>query len=120
MRQRLGGGWRQAGIIAAAGIVALDEMIERLAEDHDHAKLLAAGLKEIGLGIDMEQVQTNIVHVDLSGIYVDAHFFAVKLSHEGTKVKPVEQRAVRMVTHKDILKEDIDTALKLISKFVKS
>ena len=119
MRQRLGGGWRQAGIIAAAGIVALDEMIERLAEDHDHAKLLALGLKEIGLGIDMEQVQTNIVHVDLSGISVDAYYFARKLSDEGIKVKPVEQRAVRMVTHKDISKEDIETALNLISKFAK-
>jgi len=94
-------------------------MIERLAEDHDHAKLLALGLKEIGLGIDMEQVQTNIVHVDLSGISVDAYYFARKLSDEGIKVKPVEQRAVRMVTHKDISKEDIETALNLISKFAK-
>lgn len=119
MRQRLGGGWRQAGIIAAAGIVALDEMIERLAEDHDHAKLLALGLKEIGLGIDIEQVQTNIVRVDLSAIPVDAYYFAEKLSHEGIKVKPVEQRVIRMVTHKDISKEDIDIVLNLISKFLK-
>jgi threonine aldolase len=94
-------------------------MSERLAEDHDHAKLLALGLKEIGLGIDIEQVQTITERVDLSGIPVDTYYFAEKLSHEGIKVKPVEQRVIRMVTHKDISKEDIDTVLNLISKFLK-
>ena len=118
MRQRLGGGWRQAGIIAAAGIVALNEMIERLSEDHKHAKILATRLRGLGLGIDLEQVQTNIVYLDLSTLGIDANYFVEKLSHLGIKVKPVEEKAVRMVTHKDISRDDIDIVLNSISNFI--
>ena len=65
IRRRLGGGMRQAGIIAAAGIVALDTMVERLAEDHARAKTLALGVREVpGLEVDMRSVETNMVYVD--------------------------------------------------------
>lgn len=119
MRQRLGGGWRQAGIIAAAGIVALNEMVERLVEDHTHAKLLAMGLKNLGIGIELEQVQTNIINLDLSRMSINAYFFAEKLYKAGVRVKPVNESCLRMVTHKDILKTDIDIVLKVINKFIK-
>ena len=68
-RKMLGGGLRQGGFLAAAGIVALEKMTRRLKEDHDNAKLLAEGLSQIpGITIDMETVQTNIIICDISGL----------------------------------------------------
>lgn len=111
MRQRLGGGWRQAGFLAAAGIVALEEMIERLKEDHINARHLAEGLVELGLDVDLGQVQTNIVHVGLEPIAMDSSTFCNDLSKLGVKAKPIGPRAVRMMTHKDVLSSDIDVVL---------
>lgn len=116
MRQRLGGGWRQAGVLAAAGIVGIEEMVERLAEDHEKAHLLAKGLKGLGLGVDMAQVQTNIVHVDLAPLGVSSETFCGRLSAHGVKAKPVGAMDMRMVTHKDIEPEDIDTTLKAVAE----
>ena len=66
-RKRIGGGMRQAGIIAAAGIVALEQMVDRLAEDHEHAQLLAAKINEIpGLSVDLSSVQSNMVNINHS------------------------------------------------------
>jgi threonine aldolase len=72
MRQRLGGGWRQAGILASAGLVALEEMVDRLTEDHANAQRLAEGLLALGFSIDRDQVQTNIVRVPLGNAAPDA------------------------------------------------
>ena len=114
MRQRMGGGWRQAGILAAAGIVALDEMIDRLSEDHENAHLLAEGLIELGLEVDLAQVQTNIIHIDLNPMGVDSATFCGHLARLGLKTKPIDSKEVRMVTHKDFVASDIGIVLKAV------
>jgi threonine aldolase len=118
MRQRIGGGWRQAGILAAAGIVALEEMVDRLTEDHEKAEELAKGLIRLGFGVDPDQVQTNIVYVDLAPLGIDSEGFSQGLAALGIKVKPVAPGAVRMVTHKDIMPGDINRALKTIKTYM--
>lgn len=111
MRQRLGGGWRQAGILAAAGIVALEEMVQRLAEDHYNARLLAEGLIQLGFDVDLRQVQSNIVHVGLNSIGMGADIFCAHLLELGIKTKVIAQQEIRMVTHKDVSSADIKTTL---------
>jgi len=114
MRQRVGGGWRQAGILAAAGILALEEMVDRLAEDHDKARILAHGLIDLGFGVDSEQVQTNIIHVDLSPMGLDSASFSSAFTQLGVKIKPVGPGEFRMVTHKDIHYEDIPIVMEKV------
>ncbi len=117
-RKMLGGGMRQAGIIAAAGIVALETMVERLTEDHRNAKVLAEGLCNInGLIIDPETVRTNIVIFEL--INGSPERFVTRLAERGVKAVPFGGRRVRMVTHYGIELEDIKTALDIISSVVK-
>lgn len=119
IRQRLGGGWRQAGIIAAAGIVALEEMIERLAEDHENASTLARQLEGIGFNIDLRLVQTNIVFLDLAHHKIMAKVFADSLTKESVLVKPVGKHSVCFVTHKDISSTDIEAVVAIIKAFLK-
>lgn len=114
MRQMLGGGWRQAGIIAAAGIVALEEMVDRLAEDHENARQLAEGLIKIGLDIDLAQVQTNIVHLDLSNTGRTAADFCAALAEKGVRIKAVGPYEARMVTHKDFCAADTKRVLEAV------
>lgn len=118
MRQRLGGGWRQAGVLAAAGLVALDEMVERLSEDHRNALSLAEGLLELGFGIDLDQVQTNIIHVDLEPLGIDAKSFCRKLAGEFVKVKPIGEHEVRMITHKDVHFSDVKLVLNALARML--
>ena len=111
-RKMLGGGMRQAGVLAAAGIVALDTMIDRLAEDHTHAHRLAEGLAQVpGVGINPERFQTNIVFVDVDPILGSVPEFMGRLSQEGVKVSYPGERRFRMVTHRHITTEDIDAAI---------
>jgi threonine aldolase len=107
MRQRLGGGWRQAGILAAAGIIALEKLVDRLAKDHANARMLAADLKNIGLGIDEAQVQTNIILVNLSPLRVNAYDLSVRMAAKGILIKPIAQNRFRLVTHIDFDTSDI-------------
>jgi threonine aldolase len=120
MRQRIGGGWRQAGILAAAGIVALEEMVERLAKDHLNARSLAEGLIELGLDVDLEQVQTNIIHVSLEPHDLDAPAFCQQLADLGVKAKMIGPQEVRMVTHKDIEGPDIGRVLEAVNSCIRS
>lgn len=117
MRQMLGGGWRQAGIIAAAGIVALENW-KVLEEDHKKAKLLAKQLKNKGLGIDMEQVQTNIINIDLSPIKMTATDFCQALNEYGILAKVIGNHHVRMICHKDIEYDDIENVAEIAGKVV--
>jgi threonine aldolase len=112
-RKMLGGGMRQAGILAAAGIVALETMIDRLAEDHAHARLLAAGIAAIpGLAIDLSLVDTNIVIFDLVAPQITPAAFLSSLAQEGVKVSIFPgTRRLRAVTHYGIERADIDVAL---------
>jgi threonine aldolase len=107
MRQRLGGGWRQAGILAAAGIIALEKMVDRLAEDHENARKLAAHLKNIGLGIDEMQVQTNIVMVNISHLPINAYDLSERMEARGILIRPIDQSRFRLVTHKDFHASEI-------------
>lgn len=111
MRQRIGGGWRQAGILAAAGIVALEEMVDRIAEDHINARRLAEGLLDLGLGIDLSQVQTNIIFCNLSPLRITSEIFCSYLTEFGVKAKAIGQFEIRMVTHKDVSSQDIAVVL---------
>ncbi len=115
-RKILGGGMRQAGIIAAAGITALKEMTERLAEDHKNARRLAEGLSQVdGLSIDLTKVQTNIVFFDMVGGPLSVEEFVRQSGEKGVKFLPLAKVGrFRMVTHHGIESEDIDTALEII------
>ena len=111
VRKMLGGGMRQVGVLAAAGLIALETMVDRLAEDHDHAKRLARGLAELPrLRLDPGKVQTNIVifHVDRDG--GSAELAAGCLARK-VKIHQIGPGAIRCVTHKDVDREDIDRAL---------
>jgi threonine aldolase len=112
-RKVLGGGMRQAGIIAAAGIVALEQMVDRLAEDHKNARRLAEGIAEIeGLSIDIAAVQTNIVYFDLDIDLLSVEQFLARLEKKGVKLLCTGRPSrFRVVTHYGIEAEDIDTTL---------
>ncbi|MFZ5626053.1 MAG: low-specificity L-threonine aldolase [Bacillota bacterium] len=112
LRKMLGGGMRQAGIIAAAGLVALETMVERLAEDHRRARQLAEGLAAIpGLKVDRERVQTNIVVADIGATGLSPAVFLGKLKEQGVLAAAFGGNLVRFVTHKDIDDLDIGQAL---------
>jgi threonine aldolase len=110
-RKRLGGGMRQVGILAAAGLIALDEGPRRLHEDHENAKHLATGLAEIdGIAIDADRVVTNIVIFDVSGTGRSATDMVESLASQGILAIGFASQ-IRMVTHLDISTSDIDTTL---------
>jgi threonine aldolase len=99
-RKMLGGGMRQAGVLAAAGIVALEQMVHRLADDHRVARRLAEGLAPLpGVRVEMARVQTNIVRVDLDR---EARPFADALRARGVRVSVIGARRLRLVTHRHI------------------
>jgi threonine aldolase len=113
-RQMLGGGMRQAGIVAAAGLFALDHNVTRLAEDHANARRLAAGLAGLrGLRLDRDEVQTNIFYVEVDRSDETAVAFADRLAAEGVRVnRPGPgRRTLRFVTHYGIEATDIEEAL---------
>ncbi len=102
VRKALGGGMRQAGILAAAGLIALEEMPARLHEDHANAHLLAASLASLpGVALDLRSVQSNIVIFSLTGAR-DAHTVVQALKQHGVLAGAVGPRAVRFVTHRDV------------------
>jgi threonine aldolase len=111
-RQAAGGGMRQAGVIAAAGIVALDTMVDRLAEDHANARRLALLLAEAGLVLDVspDEVETNIVFVEVPADLMEAGAFVEKLATEGVRVNPPRGRRIRLITHHNISADDIEVA----------
>jgi threonine aldolase len=111
-RKLLGGGMRQAGIIAAAGIVALNTMVDRLAEDHANAKRLAQGLAGLpGVILEPDTVQTNLVIFEMRWDGLAPAQFTAKLAKQGIKMNPIEGRRIRAVTHNGIRARDIDTVL---------
>ncbi len=112
IRKVLGGGMRQSGIIAAAGIVALEQMAERIAEDHKNARRLAEGIARIkGLSIDLAKTQTNIVYFEVHAERLTAEKLVMELGKKGIKLLHVGPRRLRAVTHYGISAEDIDLTL---------
>jgi threonine aldolase len=109
-RKRLGGGMRQVGVLAAAGLHALDHHVERLADDHEHARLLADAC-----GVDPSGVGSNIVVVDVP----DAPAVVGAAREEGVLVSAVGPRALRMVTHLDVGRADAETAASVLAKLLR-
>jgi threonine aldolase len=118
-RKMFGGGMRQAGIIAAAGIYALDHHLERLKEDHRNAKRLAVGLKEFkGVSIDPMHVETNIVIFDVANTGMMGSQVAEAMKKEGVLIHAFSKTQIRLVTHLDVNAEDIEKALKAFKKIL--
>lgn len=111
-RKRLGGGMRQVGVLAAAGLVALDQMVDRLAEDHANARTLAEGLSEMpGVRCDLSRVQTNLVYFDVETMPAQA--FLDECAKRGVISEPTGPHTIRFVTHFGIDAGDIQSALKV-------
>jgi threonine aldolase len=112
-RKIVGGGMRQAGILAAAGIVALEQMVERLQEDHDNARLLAEGMAAMpGLKVHLARVQTNIVFFDDVHPRLGAPALAAALEQEGIRMMAFNATRMRAVTHHGITRGDIERTLR--------
>jgi threonine aldolase len=121
IRKMLGGGMRQAGILAAAGLVALENGPKRLQEDHDNAQFLARQLAEMpGIGLDPAKVQTNIVIFDLKKSGRSSGDFLNALKARGVLAVPVDNGRVRMVTHLDVNRRDIEAAVKAVREVLAS
>ena len=118
VKQRLGGGMRQAGVIAAPGIIGLTKMVKRLHEDHENAEKMRLGLEGLGINVDRGGILTNIINLDVSPVRWEASSFAEKLNQSRIKVKVCSRNTLRMVTHNDIKPEDIDTVLGEIRKII--
>ena len=111
IRKMLGGGMRQAGVLAAAGLIALEKGSKRLQVDHDHAKLLATGLAAIpGLTLNPAKVQTNIVIFNLKTSGWSSSDFLQTLAKRDVLAVPVDNERVRMVTHLDVDRNDVEKA----------
>jgi threonine aldolase len=118
VKQQIGGAMRQAGIIAAACLYALDHHVDRLAEDHANARLLAEGLAEIpGIRLDPSMVETNIVWFDLDGP-LGAEAVAAALREQGIRIGGYGQHRMRAVTHLDITRAEIETVLRAVRRLL--
>jgi threonine aldolase len=116
-RKMVGGGMRQAGIIAAAGIVALTEMVERLTEDHHNARILAEGLVELpGMHLDLDTVQTNLVIFGPRTPHPEGPSFAQELARVGVKIGDIGGGRFRAVTHYGIAQADVHEAVRIMQK----
>src|SRR5216684_8225167 len=116
-RKRLGGAMRQAGVIAATGLIALETMVDRLAEDHANARTLAEGLAELpGVKCELSRVQTNLVFFDLERM--TGADFEAECAKRGLLGGATAEHTVRFVTHEGITSQDIQSALRICSDLV--
>ena len=119
-RKRVGGGMRQAGVIAACGIVALETMIDRLAEDHACARLLGEGIKDIPpLRVDLSSVQTNMVNVDFTPTGLGMDEFVSRLKTAGLLVTPRAPGYVRFVTNRHHDRGAVEEAIRRVQSVLK-
>jgi threonine aldolase len=117
IRKMLGGGMRQAGVLAAAALVALEEGPKRLHVDHENAQVLAQGLAQCpGIKINPVKVQTNIVLYDVGDTGLSSTQFLQRLAERKVLGGPVDVRRVRMVTHLDVDRRDIENAVRIIGE----
>lgn len=118
-RKMLGGGMRQAGVLAAAGIIAIEKMVERLADDHTNARFLAEELNKLdGLKIDLETVQTNMIYCDISQLKVQVTTFLEILKDKGILVSPVPPSRIRLVTNRHVSREDINKTIEAFKQVI--
>jgi threonine aldolase len=118
-RKALGGGMRQAGVLAAAGLIALNEMSKRLGDDHANARLMAGAIAEAGGEIDVDGVETNIVIFGLRG-GGDAAAFCASLKQKGVLASAVGPHEVRLVTHYDVSRKDCEEASGVIEDLLRA
>jgi threonine aldolase len=118
-RKRLGGGMRQAGVLAAAGLIALEEMPHRLGEDHTNARYLAGELAKIpGVQLDPKRIQTNIVIFDITGTGLAISEIGARLKQRGVLMSSANARQMRAVTHYDVSREQCATAAAALAEAV--
>ena len=118
-RKRLGGGMRQVGVLAAAGLIALEETPKILHVDHENARMLAEGVANLkGVSIDAERVATNIVIFDVSNAEISASEVCAKLKEKNILASAFGN-SIRMVTHYDVSREDIETTLKALERILR-
>ena len=121
IRKMLGGGMRQAGVIAAAGLVALEHGPERLHIDHDNAEILSQGLAQIpGIRLDPTYVQSNIVIYDIRETKLSSKSFLERIARRNVLGVPVDAERVRMVTHLDVNRSDIENAIRVIGEVLRA
>ena len=119
MRQRLGGGVRQIGHLAAAGIIALETMVAHLSEDHANARRLAEGINHVRPDIiDLHLVQTNIIYLDTRPLRLPAADLCARLEQKGLRALPTEIHRLRFVTHRDITTDHISLALTILAQIL--
>jgi len=115
-RKMLGGGMRQAGVIAAAGLVALEQMVDRLAEDHANARRLGEQLAALpGVAVDLATVQTNMVRFSVEPSGLEAAEFVARLRARGVLCGARDRWTIRMVTHRHISAADVDAAAQAVA-----
>ncbi len=120
-RKILGGGMRQAGVIAAAGLIALENSPARLHIDHENAQVLARGLAQVpGIGIDPARVETNILIVNVSGTGMTSGEIAQRLAARSVRVHAMDPAAIRILTHCDVTREDCERAVAEMADVVES
>jgi threonine aldolase len=118
-RKRLGGGMRQAGVLAAAGLIALDESPARLHEDHQNARYLAERLSQLpGIKIDPSRVSTNIVIFDISGLGLSTGQFSSELKSRGVLANGISSTQMRAVTHMDVSREQCEQVAEIVAEVV--
>ncbi len=118
-RKRLGGGMRQAGVLAAAGLIALEEMPKRLQEDHANALYIAEALAGMpGIRLDPKRVQTNILVFDVTGTGMTSGEFSKNCKAHGLQVSTANPACVRIVTHHDATRADCELAVKTLQEVV--
>lgn len=121
-KQRLGGAMRQAGILAAAGVHALDHHVDRLADDHRHARRFAEGVAGIdGLDLDLDSVESNIVCFEVEeSVGRTGREISASLAERGVSIGALGPRLLRAVTHLDVAAVDVDTALAVLREVMES
>ena len=120
-KQRIGGAMRQSGVLAAAALHALDHHVDRLAEDHANAKLLAERLAQVpGLAVAPETVDTNIVLIDVSGTGRTAHEVHAALMERGVRIGALDDVRLRALTHLDVSRAEVAEAADIFAGFVTS
>jgi threonine aldolase len=118
-RKRLGGGMRQAGVVAAAGLVALEESPSKLKIDHANARALAQGLARIpGVQVDPAKVMTNVVVFDVSGTGVAPAEVSTRLRARGVLMNAINDRCLRAVTHYDVDRAQCAEAVEAVAECV--
>ncbi len=118
-RKILGGGMRQAGVIASAGIIALEKMVDRLKEDHENAALLRDGISKIdGLYVDRDGIFTNIVMMEIKRADIDAQTIVDALKKENILALPTGKNTIRFVTNRHIKRDDIHFVLNVIGGII--